>query len=72
MFNLWRDPAGVIHADNPVEGDRSLCGMAEEGPSTGEDGDGHLVEVKRGRISCRACIAIIDHCKGIPARKVKR
>ena len=56
-------PTGpVIHADDPNQGDGTLCCFAFEG----EDGDTPLTFVDRGRINCPVCLAIIRHCKAIP------
>ena len=60
-------PSGpLIHADDPNEGDRTLCGYAYEGTCC--DGDTGVTEVSRGKINCRSCLAIINHCKAIPSR----
>jgi hypothetical protein len=56
----------LIHADDPNEGDRTLCGYAFEGSCC--DGDTGVIEVDRGEINCRSCLAIIYHSKAIPNR----
>ena len=62
-MKLWRAPDGGIHAVNPVEEDRTLCGIAEEGPEDGSGDDGQLVAVERGRITCWQCATIIRYAK---------
>ena len=54
----------VIHADDPNQGDGTLCCLAFEG----EDGESYLTPVDRGRINCPVCLAIIRHCKAISSR----
>lgn len=58
----------LIHADDPNEGDRTLCGYAYEGSCCEGEGDSGVIEVGRGKINCRSCLAIINHCKAIPSR----
>jgi hypothetical protein len=67
-LTLWREPDGTLHAPDAIEGDRTLCGIAEEGD--GESDDQQLIEVTRGRITCWSCVAIIRACKKIPAAKL--
>jgi len=56
----------LIHADSADGDDRTLCGYAWEGSCC--DGDTGVFKVDRGKINCKSCLAIINHCKAIPSR----
>lgn len=66
----WREPDGTIHADGADGQGSTLCGRALEGD--GDSTEQELKEVHRGRVNCPHCVAIVNHCKRIPARFLTR
>jgi hypothetical protein len=65
-----RDLVGnwVIHLQGAIEGDRTLCGYAQEGSCIEGEGDSGFEEVSRGKINCPDCLRIIWYCQDIPRR----
>ena len=65
-----RDLAGnwIIHLQGAIEGDRTLCGYAEEDSCIEGGGDSGFEPVVRGKVNCAECLRIIWYCQDIPSR----
>lgn len=69
MATHWREfhDKSVVHCDGVGGDGYTLCGDATEG----ENGD-EPMEITRDLVRCKRCIAVIDFCKTVRAKEMRR